>query len=178
MKKFLFFIFCIFLINLGFTEEIANSKYNDSATIEFSLQNSNGVTYCLYQNVNTIKGFDSKDFDVVAQWNFTRWLRKESNDFSVTWNEKNGAIVILKTNNQSYKTKRGIKVGDSISKLYEIYKDCSLWQQKYDNKVIVGFNKANMQEEEMMTLAFWTEKGFITNIEIVVGENESWINRN
>jgi hypothetical protein len=35
-----------------------------------------------------------------------------------------------------------------------------------------------MLEEEMITMAFWTEKGIITSIEIVVGENESWIDRN
>lgn len=60
----------------------------------------------------------------------------------------------------------------------EVYKDCVPWQLNYNDKVIVGFQKANMLEEEMITMAFWTEKGIITSIEIVVGENESWIDRN
>ena len=46
------------------------------------------------------------------------------------------------------------------------------------SKILVGFSKANLLEEEMMTLAFWTENGIVTNIEIVAGENESWIDRN
>ena len=178
MKKLIFCICCAFLMNFVVSEAIDDSKYNDSTTLEFGLKDSKGNEYSLYHNVNNIKGFDSSNFEIVAQWKYAMWVKKEDGEFSVTWNNTNGAIVILKTNNSAYTTRRGIKVGDSISKIKEVYKDCSLWQTNYNGNVIIGFGKANMLEEEMMTLAFWTERGFVTSIEIVVGENESWINRN
>ncbi len=178
MKKLFFCMFCSFLISLSFCEAIDDTKYNDETTIEFGLQDKKGNYFCLYHNVNNIKDFDTKNSEVVAQWGHTKWVKKNRGDFSITWNETNGAILILKTTSPDYMTKRGIKVGDSITKINEVYKDYAPWQQNYNGKVIVGFRKANMLEEEMMTMAFWTEKGIITNIEILVGENESWINRN
>ncbi|MCR4735068.1 MAG: hypothetical protein K5829_08710 [Treponema sp.] len=178
MKKTLLCFFFSFLIFLGFCEPIDDSKYNDAATIEFGLHDKKGNYYCVYHNVNNIKDFNPKDCEVVAQWNHAKWVRKENGDFSITWNDTNGAILILKTTSPDYMTKRGIKVGDSITKINEVYKECAPWQLNFNCKVIVGFRKANMLEEEMMTMAFWTEKGIITSIEIVVGENESWIDRN
>ena len=178
MKKLFFCMFCSFLISLSFCEAIDDTKYNDATTIEFGLQDKKGNYFCLYHNVNNIKDFDTKNSEVVAQWGHAKWVKKNRGDFSIIWNETNGAILILKTTSPDYMTKRGIKVGDSITKINEVYKDYAPWQQNYNGKVIVGFRKANMLEEEMMTMAFWTEKGIITNIEILVGENESWINRN
>jgi hypothetical protein len=166
-------MFCSFLISLSFCEAIDDTKYNDAKTIEFGLQDKKGNYFCLYHNVNNIKDFDTKNSEVVAQWGHAKWVKKNRGDFSITWNETNGAILILKTTSPDYMTKRGIKVGDSITKINEVYKDYAPWQQNYNGKVIVGFRKANMLEEEMMTMAFWTEKGIITNIEILVGENES-----
>ena len=177
-KRILFCFICLFIINSIFGEPIDDSKYNDAATIEFGLQDKNGNYFCLYHNVNNIKNFNTKNYDVVAQWGHAMWVKKDKEDFSITWNETNGAILILKTTSTDYMTRRGIKVGDSITKINEVYKDCAPWQQNYNGKVIVGFRKANMLEEEMMTMAFWTEKGIITSIEILVGENESWIDRN
>ena len=178
MKKLILCMCCLFLINSVFSEAIDDSKYNDSVTLEFGLKDSKGNEYCLYHNINNVKGFDSSNYELVAQMTYAMWVKKDNGNFSITWNNTNGAILILKTNNSAYTTRRGIKVGDSVSKIKEVYKDFSLWQTDYKGKVIVGFRKANMLEEEMMTLAFWTEKGIVTNIEIVVGENESWIDRN
>ena len=178
MKKLFVCIFCLCLISSVFSDGIDDSKYNDSTTLEFGLKDSKGNEYCLYHNVNNIKGFDSSNYEIVAKWKYVTWVKKDKGDFSVTWNNTNGAIVILKTSNPAYASRRGIKVGDSISKINDAYKDCSLCQRKYKGKILVGFSKANLLEEEMMTLAFWTENGIVTNIEIVAGENESWIDRN
>ena len=117
-----------------------------------------------------------------AKWTcalMRRYFEKKSS-LNLTEYALNAAksILILKTTSTDYMTRRGIKVGDSITKINEVYKDYAPWQQNYNGKVIVGFRKANMLEEEMMTMAFWTEKGIITSIEILVGENESWIDRN
>ena len=178
MKRLIFCICCLIFINPIFSDGIDDSKYNDSTTIEFGLKDSKGNEYYLYHNVNNIKGFDSSNYEIVAKWKYATWVKKDNGDFSVTWNNTNGAIVILKTSNPTYTTRRGIKVGDSISKINDAYKECPLWQINYKGKIIVGFSKANLLEEEMMTLAFWIENGIVTNIEIVVGENESWIDRN
>ena len=175
MKKLILCMCCLFLINSVFSDGIDDSKYNDPVTLEFSLCDSKGHTFCLYHNIKNIKDVDFTERKDVL---YSNWSKIDSDDFSVTWNDENGAIVILKTKSSAYMTRRGIKVGDSISKIKDVYKDFSLWQTDYKGKVIVGFSKANMLEEEMMTLAFWTEKGIVTNIEIVVGENESWIDRN
>ena len=175
MKKLILCMCCLFLINSVFSEAIDDSKYNDPVTLEFSLCDSKGHTFCLYHNIKNIKDVDFRERKDVP---YSNWSKIDSDDFSVTWNDENGAIVILKTNSYAYTTRRGIKVGDSVSKIKDVYKDYAPWQTDYKGKVIVGVSKANMLEEEMMTLAFWTEKGIVTNIEIVVGENESWIDRN
>ncbi len=45
-----------------------DSKYNDSATVEFCLQDSKNRNFCLYHNIRKIKDFDYEKYDIVAVW--------------------------------------------------------------------------------------------------------------
>ena len=76
-KRILFCFICLFIINSIFGESIDGSKYNDAATIEFGLHDKKGNYFCLYHNVNNIKNFDTKNYDVVAQWGHAKWVKKD-----------------------------------------------------------------------------------------------------
>ena len=104
-----------------------DSQFNDSVTLEFCLQDSKKNNYCLYHNVRKIKNFNYDNFEIFKEWTIKtekiRWDKQENSDLSVTWNHKNGAILFLETSSPDYSTKRGVRVGDPISKFKQVYGD-------------------------------------------------------
>ncbi len=171
-----------------------DSKYNDSATVEFCLQDSKNRNFCLYHNIRKVKDFDYEKYDIVADWSkgsdIIRWEKQETEDFSVTWSHDNGVIVRLITTSPEWQTKRGVKVGDPITKVEKLYgpdSNFSVWNpktQKFDRspykkgkKFLLieteegyGVNAANMLEEEMMTISFENKNGKISKITIFIGD--------
>ena len=98
----------------------------------------------------------------------------------------NGAILIMETTSSNWSTGRGIKVGDPISKAYEIYSpDATIYKWDYEKKKSVKIldnpNRlyfltqanegiliyiANLIDEKIMNMRFTNENGIITKIEI------------
>ena len=163
-----------------------DSAYNDKVTLEFSLHDSKDHTYCLYHNITKI---EDVDFAQQKDVPYSNWSKIEYDDFSVTWNDANGAIVHIETISQKWQTKRGIRIGDSTDKVFEVYapdsdiyiynyedekyvikedKDENYLYLKQSNEGIV-INAGNMIEEEMMGLVFYLSDGVVTNIEIRCG---------
>lgn len=98
----------------------------------------------------------------------------------------NGAILIMETESSNWSTKRGIKVGDSISKAYEIYApDADIYEldeekrgfikikdnennlyilKQYDERIYIYI--ANLIDEEIMNIKLHHNDGIITKIEV------------
>ena len=105
---------------------------------------------------------------------------------SVIWNYADGVILKMETESSNWSTKRGIKVGDTISKVIELYasdatvsyynfetgegyviseKEKPLLFLREDNEGILVY-VANLVAEEMMNIRFTQKDGIITKIEI------------
>ncbi len=167
-----------------------DSLYDDPSTLEFCLKNDKGVNLCLYHNIRKQSDIDFDDYEVFKDWStetkIRRWVKQELDGLSVIWNYMNGAILIMETTSSNWSTKRGIKVGDPISKAYEVYApDATLYKWDYENKKSVKVYEnpnrlyflrqtnegiliyiANLIDEEMMNIRFSHENGIITKIEI------------
>lgn len=194
LKKNILSIFLCFLCLNLFAEEksIDDSKYDDKTTIEFCLE-TDTKRFCLYHNINNIKGIDTEKCEVVKDWStdkvIRKWLKLAYNELSVTWNYSNGAIVFLETMSPIWRTKRGIKVGDPINKVKEVYgNDSNLAFFDYKSKKYnyeptqkgklfllmesddgFSLNAGNFLEEEMMTILFHNVDGKISKIEVLIG---------
>ena len=167
-----------------------DSAYDDPRTLEFCLKNDKGINLCLYHNIRKQSGIDFDDYEVYAEWTMQkkiiRWVKQELDGLSVIWNYMNGAILIMETTSSNWSTKRGIKVGDSISKIMEFYapdakvtyynfetKESTIISDKAnpllflreDNEGILVY-VANMLAEETMYIRFTQENGLITKIQI------------
>ena len=167
-----------------------DSAYDDPRTLEFCLKNDKGINLCLYHNIRKQSGIDFDDYEVYAEWTMQkkiiRWVKQELDGLSVIWNYMNGAILIMETTSSDWSTKRGIKVGDSISKVYEVYApDATIYKWDYENKKNVKVSEkpnrlyflqqsnesilvyiANLIDEEIMNIRFSQVDGIITKIEI------------
>ena len=167
-----------------------DSAYDDPRTLEFCFKHDNGRCLCLYHNIRKQKEIDFEDYEVFKDWstetNIRKWVKQEIDGLSVIWNYMNGTILIMETESPNWSTKRGIKVGDSISKAYEIYapdadiyelnEDKTAFVNRYDNKNNLYILKlhdtriyiyiANLLEEEIMNINFHHKDGIITKIEV------------
>ena len=167
-----------------------DSEYNDPRTLEFCFQDDNERTLCLYHNIRKQKNIDFEDYEVYAEWALKRetirWVKQEINEVSVIWNYSNGALLKMETTSSNWLTKRGIKVGDPISKVIDIYspdsnvsyynfetkegyvisekKDPLLFLREDNEGVLVYV--ANLVAEEVMNIRFTQKDGIITKIEI------------
>jgi len=161
-----------------------DSVYDDNVTIEFSLHNKENQDFCLYHNIKKIKAINLNNY--IENGN---WCTKSINDINITWNYENGAILCMESSSCNYETKRGVKVGDSLSKVMDLYgpdSDISSWDissnsfipvdNKDNNRFMlfyanegVSLNAGNVIDEEMMTILFYANEGFITKIEIKAG---------
>ncbi len=169
-----------------------DSAYDDSRTLEFCLEDDKGRSLCLYHNIRKQNKIDFEDNEVYAEWSLktgvVRWLKQEIDELSVIWNYSNGMILKLETTSPNWVTKRGIKVGDSISKVLEQYafdskvtyynfetKEQTIISEKTnpllflreDNEGILVYI-ANMVAEEIMNIRFTQQNGIISKIEIYI----------
>ncbi len=158
--------------------------YDDKATIEFSLCNNDEEVFCLYHNIRKIPNINLENYLEIQYW-----CKKTINDLDVTWNYENGAILNLATESEKYKTKRGIKVGDPLSKVKELYaKDSDVYNWNYENDSFekesninnnlfslycseegCSIDAANLIDEEIMTIIFYAKEDNIYKIEILCG---------
>lgn len=167
-----------------------DSEYNDPRTLEFCFQDDNERTLCLYHNIRKQKNIDFEDYEVYAEWALKRetirWVKQEINEVSVIWNYRNGSILKMETTSSNWLTKRGIKVGDPISKVIDIYSpDSSVSYYNFETKegYVISEKKnpllflrednegvlvyvANLVAEEVMNIRFTQKDGIITKIEI------------
>lgn len=159
-----------------------DTLYDDKITIEFSLQDQDGRNFCLYHNIRSIKDWTSND-----NKRYTELLRKqEKNDLEIIWSYRNGRIIFMETQDPQYSTKRGIKVGDSVLKVRDLYSDNSqiLVYDKELNEYVekfcaedniflmiesdqgISINARNPVEKVMMSTEFHTTDGIIDKIMI------------
>ena len=167
-----------------------DSEYDDPRTLEFCFQDDKGRTLCLYHNIRKQKNIDFEDYEVYAEWALKketiRWIKQEINEVSVIWNYSNGALLKMETTSSNWKTKRGIKVGDPISKVIDNYSpDSNVTYYNFETKegYVISEKKdpllflrednegalvyvANLVAEEIMNIRFTQKDGIITKIEI------------
>lgn len=176
--------------NLAPNENWDDSDYYDPRTLEFCLKNDKGINLCLYHNIRKQKGIDFENYEVYADWStdtkIRKWVKQDLDGVSVIWNYSDGVILKMETESSNWSTKRGIKVGDSISKVIELYasdatvsyynfetgesyviseKEKPLLFLREDNEGILVY-VANLVAEEMMNIRFSQKDGIITKIEI------------
>ena len=176
--------------NLTPNENWDDSAYDDPRTLEFNLKNDKGINLCIYHNIRKQKGIDFEDYEVYADWStdtkIRKWVKQDLDGVSVIWNYADGVILKMETESSNWSTKRGIKVGDSISKVIELYasdatvsyynfetgegyviseKEKPLLFLREDNEGILVY-VANLVAEEMMNIRFTQKDGIITKIEI------------
>jgi len=176
--------------NLTPNENWDDSAYDDPRTLEFNLKNDKGINLCLYHNIRKQKGIDFEDYEVYADWStdtkIRKWVKQDLDGVSVIWSYADGVILKMETESSNWSTKRGIKVGDSISKVIELYasdatvsyynfetgegyviseKEKPLLFLREDNEGILVY-VANLVAEEMMNIRFTQKDGIITKIEI------------
>ncbi len=157
-----------------------DSAYDDKVTIEFSLSTEE-QNFCLYHNIRKIEGINLNNYSEINSW-----CKKRINDLNVIWNYRNGAILSLETESNIYKTKRGVKVGDSLSKVMDLYKqDSDVFVWNYDTNSFdeidlkendifslyysnegISIDAANFIDEEIMTIIYYATDDLITKIEI------------
>lgn len=167
-----------------------DSAYDDLSTLEFCFKDNNGRNLCLYHNIRKQNGIDFNNHEVYKDWSteikINRWVKQKIDGLSVIWNYMNGAVLIMETTSSNWSTGRGIKVGDPISKAYEIYSpDATLYKWDYEKKKSVKISDnpnrlyflrytddgiliyiANLIDEEMMNMRISQAGGIITKIEI------------
>lgn len=176
--------------NLAPNENWDDSDYCDPRTLEFCLKNDKGINLCLYHNIRKQKGIDFEKYEVYADWStdtkIRKWVKQDLDGVSVIWSYSDGVILKMETESSNWSTKRGIKVGDSISKVIELYasdatvsyynfetgesyviseKEKPLLFLREDNEGILVY-VANLVAEEMMNIRFTQKDGIITKIEI------------
>ena len=167
-----------------------DSAYDDPSTLEFCFKDDNGRKLCLYHNIRKQSGIDFNNHEVYKDWSteikINRWVKQKIDGLSVIWNYMNGAVLIMETTSSNWSTVRGIKVGDPITKAYEVYSpDATLYEWDYEKKKSVKISDnpnrlyflrnandgiliyiANFIDEEMMNMRFSQTNGIITKIEI------------
>lgn len=167
-----------------------DSAYDDPRTLEFCFKDDKGRCLCLYHNIRKQEGIDFEDYVVYADWStetkIRKWVKQEIDGLSVIWNYSDGVILKMETESSNWATKRGVKVGDPISKVLELYasdatvsyynfetgertviseKENPLLFLREDNEGILVY-VANLVAEEMMNIRFTQKDGIITKIEI------------
>lgn len=167
-----------------------DSAYDDPRTLEFCFKDDKGRCLCLYHNIRKQKKIDFEDYVVYADWStetkIRKWVKQEIDGLSVIWNYSDGVILKMETESSKWATKRGVKVGDPISKVLELYasdatvsyynfetgegtviseKEKPLLFLREDNEGILVY-VANLVAEEMMNIRFTQKDGIITKIEI------------
>ena len=176
--------------NLALNINSDDSAYDDPRTLEFCFKDDKGRSLCLYHNIRKQKGIDFEDYEVYADWStdtkIRKWVKQDLDGVSVIWSYADGVILKMETESSNWSTKRGIKVGDSISKVIELYasdatvsyynfetgegyviseKEKPLLFLREDNEGILVY-VANLVAEEMMNIRFTQKEGIITKIEI------------
>lgn len=187
-KAFILIIFTVlFLFTLPAEIITDDTPFEDAVTTEFCLINSRQQKFCVYHSVKNIKDFDSD----IGNLNCCAWNHKDYMDLTVYW-YVSSSIARAYTTSSEWKTKRGIKVGDPLIKVREVYGSDGqlyLWDeaQNKSKKVTdkdsylymifdhgddegINISAANMREEEMMSLGFYAKNGIITKIDIRCGE--------
>lgn len=156
--------------------------YDDKATVEFCLNDIEGRNFCLYHNIRKINNWDIRNSENYSE----EWRIKDKEGLSIIWNYENGAILIMETESPKYSTKRGIRVGDSISKVIDAYEnDSNIYEynnelknyetiSKKENSIFglyklpvgISLNSGNFIDEEMMTILFYANGDIIEKIKI------------
>lgn len=169
-----------------------DSDYDDARTLEFCLQDDKGRNLCLYHNIRKQKGIDFEDYEVFADWStekaIRKWVKQEIDGVSVIWSYSEGSVLKMETESPNWETKRGIKVGDSISKVKDLYSpDASVSYINFETGEKLDISKktnpllflredkegillyvANLFAEEMMYIRFTQKDGIITKIQVYI----------
>lgn len=167
-----------------------DSKYDDEVIKNFCLINSNNVNFCLYHNIRKIKEFDESKQDKAEYFSANNpFYIYNDQDLFVTWVYENGLIIELITESSEWATKRGVRVGDPISKVKEVYGvDSNILVYNYETETFMeesrienamfglyisdegcSLNGSNMIDEENMCILFYAENGLISKIKITCG---------
>ncbi|MBO4758658.1 MAG: hypothetical protein J5505_01220, partial [Spirochaetaceae bacterium] len=109
---------------------------------------------------------------------------------SITWNYENGGIIEMETKSPKYSTKRGIRVGDSLSDIIKVYEnDAEIYEYDYVNNKYdlisanenalfrlykaenrVSIDAGNAAAETIMEIDFQLENDIVTKIKILCGD--------
>ncbi len=167
-----------------------DTKYDDDITTEFSLHKENELEFILYHNLRNVEEIDWKAHEVFKDWStstrVSKWCKQKYSEIDLLWNYRNGAILQMTTESPEWKTKRGVKVGDPIEKVTELYGPDSyifVWDYEKEEYKKTTFdenssfsllvtndfqslNAGNKIEEEMMSMVFHQKDGIICKIEI------------
>lgn len=169
---------------------VDENLYNDDFTIEFALVDNRNRTFTLYHDIRKIDNYPIDDYEIYRYWGLDSvWCFKEEKNFSILWNNNNGAILIIETDDSNYSTIRGIRVGDSVEDVMIAYgKDSSISEYNYETKEFehtsdheapcflllksnecISINCGNTIDEEMMTISFLLNNGVVNKIVIRAG---------
>lgn len=171
-----------------------DSEFDDLVTTDFCLKDDKERTFCIFHNLYKVKDFDTENYEVVAEWATggynVRWCKQEQNDLSITWNYENGGIIEMETKSPKYSTKRGIRVGDSLSDIIKVYEnDAEIYEYDYVNNKYdlisanenalfrlykaenrVSIDAGNATAETIIEIDFQLENDIVTKIKILCGD--------
>ncbi len=170
---------------LDYVIDTDDSPYDDATTTEFSLQNVYGQKCILYHNIRKIENLDYANYKEYKDWE-TPYKTLEYSGISFMWVYDDGTILQMTTESPEWETKRGVKVGDPIEKVTELYGPDSyifVWDYEKEEYKKTTFdenssfsllvtndfqslNAGNKIEEEMMSMVFHQKDGIICKIEI------------
>lgn len=179
----------IIYVNKNFDDSI----YDNEVILNFCLMNSNDISFCLYHNIRKIKDYDDSKKEKPEYFSSSNPFYTYSyQDLFATWVYETGLITELITTSSEWSTKRGVKVGDPISKVVEAYgEDSNILVYDYETekfsfaskkeKPMFGLytsnegcslNGSNMIDEENMCITFYAENGLISKIKVYIGHQK------
>jgi len=80
----------------------------------------------------------------------------------IEWLKKNGTILRMIIDGKGFKSKRGVEVGDPITKIDSLYGP----NTGHRNNDQIEFDLGNEENESMMALVFYIKNGAVNKIEI------------
>lgn len=147
-------------------KELNDSVYSGKNFDELCLIDFSGKQFLLNHNVRNIEGFNFENYEILNKWNNS--IKQQLENITIAWNYENGFLLHVETESKKVQTVRGIKVGDSLDKVKETYKDFN--PRFYENSVALVFE--NMIDEELMFLVFYLEDDKVSRIVMGV---ENWL---
>lgn len=120
-----------------------DSSFDTEAVAEFSLKDEKGRLFCIVHNIRKVPEWNTKEYMEYGDI----WVKQDIENLHLIWVYETGSILAMKTEDSTYSTARGIKVGDSIEKAFEVYKDSGEiyeWNDSIENYVQVNTPNQNL----------------------------------